>query len=613
MGKRKSKADYRSKKRRYWGSKGGADAQVPAVPADDDLDFDSIDDTPSDSSFRKMHEFAFCSEAASDSEDAADADSPEEETEDICAESCGNRIVNFLALANLIHSSVICRACKQGSVVASEVARKGLSPVLQLSCDHCGSTTSSTLAKVQTHGGSRFCDINRKAVLAMRLIGCGLEALKTVCAVMDMPPPMSRNMFAGHRRALHSAAKETAGASMTKAASDVLKKRDAEETPTDGTWMRRGHSSLYGVQTVISHDTSQILDVEVLSKNCPECTSWKARRRASKVTDEQFTAWQQSHTCRVTTQASAPGIEANAVVTLWQRSEAKHKLRYTTYIGDGDSKGHKRVTEANPYGDVAVVKDECIGHVQKRVGKGLRDLKAKLRSEKLSDGKPLCGKGRLTEKYMDKLQNYYGRAIRNNIGDLKLTYKAIWASLYHSASTDERPRHMFCPTGKESWCKWQQREAGVHVIVEPRNSLPQAVVEVLKPLYVRLTETALLQRCSRGATQNANESFNGSLWRLCPKETFCGPATVETATFLATGLFNHGAATIRAVMQSMHCDVGTFVNSGLEILDTQRLYHSAKKSKAQQKKARKHRRAVRKGLVDAVVEKEGVVYDAGAF
>ena len=36
----------------------------------------------------------------------------------------------------------------------------------------------------------------------------------------------------------------------------------------DGTWVRRGFQSLYGVVVVASWDTGKVLDVEVLSKHC---------------------------------------------------------------------------------------------------------------------------------------------------------------------------------------------------------------------------------------------------------------------------------------------------------------------------------------------------------
>lgn len=44
-------------------------------------------------------------------------------------------------------------------------------------------------------------------------------------------------------------------------------------------------------------------------------------------------------------------------------------MRYTRYLGDGDSKGQQTVNEAKPYGDdIQIEKLECIGHIQKRMG-----------------------------------------------------------------------------------------------------------------------------------------------------------------------------------------------------------------------------------------------------
>ena len=46
-----------------------------------------------------------------------------------------------------------------------------------------------------------------------------------------------------------------------------------------------------------------------------------------------------------------------------------------------------------------------MGHVQKRLGSRLRSLKKRLEKNRLEDGKPSGGKGRLTDKVIDKLQN----------------------------------------------------------------------------------------------------------------------------------------------------------------------------------------------------------------
>lgn len=57
------------------------------------------------------------------------------------------------------------------------------------------------------------------------------------------------------------------------------------------------------------------------------------------------------------------------------------------------------------------MKKECKGHVQKRVGSRLRKLKLKYKGKLLADGKPITGPGRLTDRVIDTLQNYYGLAI----------------------------------------------------------------------------------------------------------------------------------------------------------------------------------------------------------
>ena len=99
-------------------------------------------------------------------------------------------------------------------------------------------------------------------------------------------------------------------------------------------------------------------------------------------------------------------------------------------------------------------KGECLGHIQKRVGTRLRKFKKENGSNVLSDGKKLGGVGRLNEKWINKLQNYYGIAIRQNTTDLNAMRRAVGAVLYHcSEATNSKARD------KESeWCKMRMAE-----------------------------------------------------------------------------------------------------------------------------------------------------------
>lgn len=78
-------------------------------------------------------------------------------------------------------------------------------------------------------------------------------------------------------------------------------------------------------------------------------------------------------------------MEAAGAVEIYAQSIEKHGLMYTTYIGDGDSKAFLAVKESKPY-NKDVEKHECVGHVQKRMGTRLRNMKTSLKGKRLSDG-----------------------------------------------------------------------------------------------------------------------------------------------------------------------------------------------------------------------------------
>ncbi|GFU26964.1 uncharacterized protein TNCV_1151431 [Trichonephila clavipes] len=85
---------------------------------------------------------------------------------------------------------------------------------------------------------------------------------------------------------------------------------------------------------------------------------------------------------------SAGMMETVGIVRIFQRSLSHRSVRYTSYIGNGDSKTFSSITASNPYGeDITVSKIECVGHVQKIMGTPLRKLKQM--NSKLSDGKSI--------------------------------------------------------------------------------------------------------------------------------------------------------------------------------------------------------------------------------
>lgn len=67
-------------------------------------------------------------------------------------------------------------------------------------------------------------------------------------------------------------------------------------------------------------------------------------------------------------------MEVDAIKIMFERS-INNGVKYRNYIGDGDSKTYTGDLNSKPYGDDFLInKEECVGHVQKRMGKRLRDL-----------------------------------------------------------------------------------------------------------------------------------------------------------------------------------------------------------------------------------------------
>ena len=71
--------------------------------------------------------------------------------------------------------------------------------------------------------------------------------------------------------------------------------------------------------------------------------------------------------------------------------------------------------------------------------------------------------------------------------------------------------------------------------------MPEAVIEVIKPTFIGLTNKALIQRLGcliGGAMQSQNEAFNAMIWNMWPKlQGFAGAAVMKLPAHLAAACF----------------------------------------------------------------------------
>ena len=375
-------------------------------------------------------------------------------------------------LNKVLKESAICKKCKhkQGimQVFEDQKARKGLAEKLVLKCSNCTNkivffTSENTVSCKGTRGFKPF-DVNVRSVHCSQTIGHA--GLSKFCAGMDLPPPVNKSVYNRLQKMLSEKSVEQAEKVMHDASQrlfNVIMDEEPENiaiinnkmvaavaVSIDGTWQRRGHCSKNRVVFLISIVTGEVIDYEVRSLFCRTCEIYERKYDKESI---QYKTFFENHkfSCSVNHHGSSDSMESEGACDMFLRSIDTRALKYSVFVGDGDTGcfGKVQTKLKHIYGDRYVIrKEECVGHIQKRMGSGLREYKRKKRGLKLADGLSVGGRGRLVDKLIDKIQNYYGEAIRNNANDLDGMVNAIWAIYKHIIVDDSQSleeQHSLCP------------------------------------------------------------------------------------------------------------------------------------------------------------------------
>lgn len=264
------------------------------------------------------------------------------------------------------------------TIEENTASRYGLMSDLSIHCNSCDESTPWQTSPNLAKKGKSF-DVNRRAVYHSIETGSGYDGLSSFCAIMNMPC-LSRAAYYKQvdviLEALESEAKEELKGAGQRLRKLIMEENGISDSTTiidaavsfDGTWAKRGFTSLTGVVFVISIDTGEVLDYHVMSKSCRKC-SLKNSQCEGNV--EEFEEWRREHVasgdCDINFEGSSPAMEAEGASVLWNRSIELHNMRYKWMVSDGDSKAFNTVQHA--YDDCEVIKLDCVGHVQKRMGK----------------------------------------------------------------------------------------------------------------------------------------------------------------------------------------------------------------------------------------------------
>ena len=257
-------------------------------------------------------------------------------------------------------ADVSCPSCEEGSLVITTSASMGFAQELSISCTTCEysrKTFSSARVNKQNDRQNVAFEANKQMVLYTHEIGIGYTSLQKLCAVFGMPV-MNKKTYHRLDNKINACIRRTCQLTldesvekvknvyhqmfplgippMNPALPQVEEKDDEEEeqddtewdeddgTPWmdvsfDGTWMKRGFTSHYGIGTVIDIFTGYVVDFELLCTYCHICEM--SKEKLEGMTADQQQAWQQQHEpqCQINHEGSAKAMEKEAAIKIWAR------------------------------------------------------------------------------------------------------------------------------------------------------------------------------------------------------------------------------------------------------------------------------------------------------
>ncbi|GFX36988.1 uncharacterized protein TNCV_1174901 [Trichonephila clavipes] len=166
-------------------------------------------------------------------------------------------------------------------------------------------------------------EVNTRFVYGMRQIGKAFSTGFKLCGTLNFPR-LSKTVYTNHENKLMSVILEVSELSMQKAASKLLVLHPTKNKivecgiSVDGTWQRRGYSSMNGCVAALSVDTGKVVDIEIMSSYCPTCR--KISKMPRSIESETYAA---DHVCHSNFQGSALKMEAVGATRIFQRSIVK--------------------------------------------------------------------------------------------------------------------------------------------------------------------------------------------------------------------------------------------------------------------------------------------------
>lgn len=160
--------------------------------------------------------------------------------------------------------------------------------------------------------------------------------------------------------------------------------------------------------------------------------------------------------------------------------------------------------------------------------------------------------------------------IKIQSGDLDKMTKAGWAVFYHFFSHEGNQNHDHCPPE----CKFKR--TGTY---RPRYKYIPLMMVYIKSIFDDILKPENLKTCLPGLTTNANESFNGMIWRRVPKTVYVNRDRILLGVFDAIICRNESYTYRCDVLKLLGIEPGFNMQLAMVGLDDKRMINNSKSNK----------------------------------
>ena len=192
------------------------------------------------------------------------------------------------------------------------------------------------------------------------------------------------------------------------------------------------------------------------------------------------------------------------------------------------------------------------------------------------------GKGKLTNTKIDTMQNYFGIALRSNVGNFAAMKSTCLASIYIC------DYHNNCPKSLDTRCQYQKEKQGNTSYYKSKGDLPIDVRRAILPIY----QSHCKSECSRNAFMAKPKMLTN------PSTGWCCLIPLLTVIMMKKlrYILRNSLGLIQVIIWQSVVDLSICVVHVHPFIG-----------------CRNHRKSVGRCCVDINVETEGNSYEMGAF